>query len=101
VKIRKDDVIIVISGEDRGKTGKVLMVDPKRGRVLVEGINFVKRHTKARDAQDQGGILEREAPIHASNVMLLYDNEPTKIGYKHLADGKKARVAKRTGEVIE
>lgn len=101
MKIRKGDFVVVISGEDRGKTGKVLNVDPKKNRVLVEGVNFVKRHTKPRRAGDQGGILEREAPIEASNVMLLYDNEPTKIGYQILADGKKARVAKRTGEVIE
>ncbi|MFH1279497.1 MAG: 50S ribosomal protein L24 [Candidatus Eisenbacteria bacterium] len=101
MKIRKGDFVVVISGEDRGKTGKVLNVDPKKNRLLVEGVNFVKRHTKARQAGSQGGILEREAPIEASNVMLLYDNEPTKIGFKILADGKKARVAKRTGEVIE
>jgi large subunit ribosomal protein L24 len=101
VKIRKGDFVVVISGDDRGKTGKVLNVDPKKDRVLVEGVNFVKRHTKPRQAGDQGGILEREAPIQACKLMLLYDNEPTKIGYKILADGKKARVAKRTGEVIE
>lgn len=101
MKIRKNDFVVVVSGADRGKTGKVLNVDPKNDRVIVEGVNFIKRHTKARQAGDQGGILEREAPINVSNVMLLYDNEPTKVGYRILADGKKARVAKRTGEVIE
>lgn len=101
MKIRKNDFVVVISGADRGKTGKVLNVDPKNDRVIVEGVNFIKRHTKARQAGAQSGILEREAPINVSNVMLLYDNEPTKVGYRILADGKKARVAKRTGEVIE
>jgi len=101
MKIRKNDFVVVVSGEDKGKTGKVLNVDPKNNRVIVEGVNFIKRHTKPRGQGDQGGILEREAPIDASNVMLLYDNEPTKVGFKRLADGKKARVAKRTGEVVE
>ena len=101
MKIRKNDYVVVVAGEDKGKSGKVLMVDPKRNRVIVEGVNFIKRHTKKRSAQDQGGILEREASIDVSNVRLLYENEPTKVGYRRLADGKKARVAKRTGEVIE
>ena len=101
MKLNKNDQVVVISGEDRGKTGRVLSVDPKKNRVIVEGVNFIKRHTKSRGQGDQGGILEREAPIDVSNVMLLYDNEPTKIGFKRLADGKKARVAKRTGEVVE
>ncbi|MBN1827420.1 MAG: 50S ribosomal protein L24 [Candidatus Eisenbacteria bacterium] len=101
MKIRKNDMVVVISGDDKGKSGKVLSVDPKRYRVIVEGVNFIKRHTKPRGAGSQGGILEREAPINASNVMLLYDNGPTKVGYQKLADGKRARVAKRTGEVIE
>lgn len=101
MKIKKNDIVVVISGEDRGKTGRVLSVDPKRDKILVEGVNFVKRHTKPRGAGDQGGILEKEAQIDISNVQLLYDNEPTKVGFKRLADGKKARVAKRTGEVVE
>ena len=101
MKIRKNDTVVVISGEDKGKSGKVLSVDRKRNRVIVEGVNFIKRHTKPRSTGGQGGILEREAPIEASKVMLLYDNEPTKVGYWRLADGKRARVAKRTGEVIE
>jgi large subunit ribosomal protein L24 len=100
VRIRKNDVVIVISGDDKGKTGKVLSVDVKKKRVLVEGVNFVKRHRKARGAGEQGGILEREAPIAVSKVMLLHNNRPTKVGFKRLADGKKARVARKTGEVI-
>ncbi|MBM3319831.1 MAG: 50S ribosomal protein L24 [Candidatus Eisenbacteria bacterium] len=100
MKIKKNDIVIVISGEDKGKTGKVLSVDRKKSRLLVEGVNFVKRHRKARRPGDQSGILEREAPIHVSNVMLYYDNKPTKVGHKELADGKKVRVARKTGEVI-
>ena len=69
--------------------------------MIVEGVHFVKRHTKQKNQQEQGGILEKEAPIQVSNVMLLYDDEPTKIGYQTLADGKKVRVAKRTGDTIE
>ena len=101
MKLRKNDMVIVISGVDKGKTGKVLSVDPAREKVIVEGVHFVKRHTKQRSQGEQGGILEKEAPIAVSNVMLLYDNEPTRIGYQKLADGKKVRVAKKTGETIE
>jgi large subunit ribosomal protein L24 len=100
VKIRKNDIVVVVAGEDKGKTGKVLSVDVKKNRVIIEGVNFVKRHTKPRRAGDKGGILEREAPVNASNVMLIYNNQPTKVGHRRLADGKKARVAKKTGEVI-
>ncbi|NNE07746.1 MAG: 50S ribosomal protein L24 [Gemmatimonadetes bacterium] len=100
MKIRKNDMVIVISGADKGKTGKVLQVIPERDRVIVEGINFVKRHTKARGQGEQGGILEKEGTLHISNVQLLYNDEPTKIGYQTLADGKKVRVARRTGDTI-
>ncbi len=100
MKIKKNDMVIVISGADKGKTGKVLQVIPERTRVIVEGINFVKRHTKARGQGEQGGILEKEASLHISNVQLLYNDEPTKIGYQTLADGKKVRVARRTGDTI-
>lgn len=100
MKIKKNDMVIVISGADKGKTGKVLQVIPERTRVIVEGVNFVKRHTKARGQGEQGGILEKEASLHVSNVQLLYNDEPTKIGYQKLADGKKVRVARRTGDTI-
>lgn len=100
MKIKKNDMVIVISGADKGKTGKVLQVIPERTRVIVEGVNFVKRHTKARGQGEQGGILEKEASLHISNVQLLYNDEPTKIGYQTLADGKKVRVARRTGDTI-
>ncbi len=101
MKLRKNDTVVVLAGVDKGKTGKVLSVEIDRDRVIVEGVNFVKRHTKQRSQGEQGGILEMEAPIHVSNVMLIYQNEPTKVGYQRLADGKKVRVAKRTGETID
>lgn len=107
MKIRKNDNVMVISGNDRGKTGKVLKVFPKKFRVIVEGINLRKRHTKPRQKSPQGGIIEKEAPIHASNVMLLdpKTNEPTRLGSQIILDektGKKkrARISRSTGEMI-
>ncbi len=79
----------------------MLHVFPKENRVIVEGINFIKRHTRPTQNNPQGGIVEKEAPIHASNVMLLHNGEPTRIGHTYLEDGTKARVAKSTGEVID
>jgi large subunit ribosomal protein L24 len=101
VKIRRFDQVVVIAGEDKGVKGKVLKVFPKPERVIVEGVNFMKRHTRARTGQ-QAGIIEREAPIHVSNVMLLdpADGNPTRIGHQVLGDGKRQRVAKRSGEVV-
>jgi len=100
-RIRKNDMVKVISGNNNGKTGRVLMVYPKRERVIVEGINFIKRHTRPSQNNPQGGIVEKEASIHVSNVQLLHDNKPTKVGYKTLKDGKKVRYSKKTGEVID
>ena len=103
LKIRRDDQVVVISGKDRGKTGKVLRVDPKAERVFVEGLNIVKRHSKPRPGTtDPGGVVEKEGPIHISNVMLIdpSDNKPTKVGVTH-EDGKRYRVAKRTGKRID
>ena len=107
MKIRKNDNVMVISGNDKGKTGKVLKVFPKNFRVIVEGINLRKRHTKPSQKSPQGGIIEKEAPIHASNVMLLdpKTNEPTRIGSQIILDentGKKkrARISRSTGEMI-
>src|SRR5215213_7792653 len=83
MKIRRDDQVIVISGKDRGKTGRVLRVDPKKERVFVEGLNIVKRHQRPRPGTtDPGGVIEKEGPIHISNVMLLdpQDNQPTRVG---------------------
>ena len=108
MKIRKNDMVMVIAGNDRGKTGKVLKVFPKKYRVIVEGINLRKRHTKPNQKNPQGGILEKEAPINASNVMILdpKTNEPTRVGSRVILDektGKKkiARVAKASGEMIQ
>ncbi len=108
MKIRKNDNIVVITGNDRGKTGKVLKVFPKTSRIIIEGINLRKRHTKPNQKNPQGGILEKEAPIHVSNVMILdpTNNEPTRIGSQIILDektGKKkiARVSKATGEMIQ
>jgi len=108
MKIRKNDMVMIISGNDRGKTGKVLKVFPKKYRVIVEGINLRKRHTKPNQKNPQGGILEKEASVHASNVMILdpKSNEPTRIGSRIILDektGKKkiARVAKVSGEMIQ
>lgn len=108
MKIKKNDMIIVIAGNDKGKTGKVLKVFPATNRVIVEGINIRKKHTKPSQKNPQGGILEKEASINASNVMMLdpKTNEPTRLGAQIILDeksGKKkrARVSKATGEMIQ
>jgi large subunit ribosomal protein L24 len=103
LKIKKDDEVVVITGRDRGKRGKVLRSLPAENRLIVEGINVVKRHTKPSQADPQGGIKEKEASIHISNVALVdpKSNRPTRVGFKVLGDGRKVRVAKRSGEVID
>jgi len=103
MKIRKNDNVLVIAGKDKGKKGKVRFAYPKDERILVEGINFVKRHTKAMRQVRQAGIIEREAPIHVSDVMLLCSkcNHPTRIGFRFLEDGKKVRICRACGEVID
>jgi large subunit ribosomal protein L24 len=103
VKIRKNDTVLVIAGKDRGKKGKVRYAYPKDERVLVEGINFVKKHSRARGAARQAGIIEREAPIPVSNVMLLCNkcSHPVRVGLRFLADGKKVRFCRSCGEVID
>jgi large subunit ribosomal protein L24 len=103
MKIRRDDQVLVTSGKDRGKTGRVLRVDPKKERVFVEGLNIVKRHQRPRPGStDPGGVIEREGPIHVSNVMLLdpSDNKPTKVGVLR-EDGRRVRINRRTGERID
>jgi large subunit ribosomal protein L24 len=108
-RIRKDDVVKVISGKDKGKTGRVLRVEPKRQRVFVEGLNIQKRHQKPRTIRDVqrggevGGVIEKEGPIHASNVMPLdpKTNEPTRIGVDRDDSGRKVRVGRRSGERFE
>jgi large subunit ribosomal protein L24 len=102
LKIRKGDTVQVIAGDDRGKVGRVLAVDDVKMRVIIEKVNFVKRHTKARKAGVQSGILEREAPIHISNVM-LYDpkvQRGTRVGMRTLPDGTRERVSRASGETI-
>ena len=102
MKIRKGDQVQVIAGDDKGKVGRVLSVDEVKQRVIVEKVNFVKRHTKARRAGQQGGILEREAPIHISNV-LLWDPKSergSRVGMRVLDDGTRERIARVSGETI-
>ncbi|MDP8996615.1 MAG: 50S ribosomal protein L24 [Pseudomonadota bacterium] len=100
-KIKKGDKVIVLTGKDKGKTGDVLQVFPTDNRVLVSGVNIAKRHTKAQGATE-GGIIDKNLPIHISNVALRdpKSGKPTRVGFKTLDGGKKARVAKRSGEVI-
>ncbi len=101
--VKKDDTVIVISGKDKGKKGRVLQAYPKEGRVLVEGVNLVKKHSRPSQANPQGGIITQEAPIHSSNVMLVdpKTGNATRIGYKMLDNGTKVRIAKKSGEVID
>lgn len=103
MQIRKNDSVMVISGKERGKTGKVLRVDPKEDAVIIERINVVKRHTKPRGPQQAGGIVEKEASIPASNIMIMCDkcNAPVRIGHKVLADGNKIRVCRRCAEALD
>lgn len=100
--IKKGDTVIVIAGKDKGKTGKVVRVDAEKSRITVERIAVVKRHRKPR-GQDPGGILEKESPIHISNVMLLCPSvhKPTRVGRKRLEGGKNVRVSRVSGEVID
>jgi len=100
--VKKDDIVMVITGKDKGKKGRVLEAYPRLNRVLVEGVNMVKKHTRPSQANPQGGIITQEAPIHVSNVMLIDPKTglPTRVGYK-VVDGKKIRIAKRSGEAID
>ncbi len=102
MKIRKGDRVTVITGKDTGKTGEILRVIPAERRVIVQGVNMIKRHTRP-VAGNPGGIVEREAPIHASNVSLIdpKDDKPTRVGFRFLDDGRKVRFAKRSGEIID
>ena len=104
IRIKKDDLVEVITGRDRGKRGKVLQVLPEKGRLLVQGVNFIKRHTKPNPQRNiKGGILEREASIHVSNVMIVSpeDDKPPRIGSKLLPDGERVRISRRSGEVLD
>jgi large subunit ribosomal protein L24 len=100
--VKKGDKVIVISGKDRGKTGTILEAYPKKDRVLVEGVNMIKKHAKPSQENPQGGILNLEAPIHVSNVMPVdpKTGKPTRIGYE-VRNGKKVRIAKSSGEALD
>ena len=104
MKIKKGDKVVVIAGKDKGREGKVVKVDAKANKVIVENVNMVKKHRKPGMENQHGGIIEAEAPIDASNVMYLYKGKPTRIGYKvEVVDGKnvKTRIAKVNGEAID
>ncbi len=103
MKIKKDDTVLVISGKDKGKKGKVRFAYPKDNRVMVEGVNMIKKHAKAKKQVRQAGIIEREAPISVADVMLVCAkcNKPTRIGYRTLQDGRKSRFCRACGEVVE
>jgi large subunit ribosomal protein L24 len=108
MKIRRDDTVRIIAGKDKGRTGRVLRVDPKKDKVYVEGANIIKRHTRPRTlrdtqrAQELGGIVEKEGPIHVSNVMLvdIESNEPTRVGITR-EGGRRRRISKKTGKEID
>jgi len=100
MKLKKGDTVVVIAGKDKGSEGEVVRVLPADNKVIVNGVNRAKKHTKPNRVQQQGGIIDRDMPIDASNVMLVHKGKPTRVGYKFQADGTKVRVAKRTGEVI-
>jgi large subunit ribosomal protein L24 len=101
--VRKGDTVMVVAGKERGKKGKVLRVIPEKGRVVVERLNLIKKHQKPTQKIRQGGIIEREGSIHLSNVMLVDpgSDKPTRVGMKALSDGKKVRVARRSGEMLD
>ncbi|MEE2657052.1 MAG: 50S ribosomal protein L24 [Candidatus Latescibacterota bacterium] len=101
--VRRGDTVLIISGNEKGKRGRVLQVIPEKNRLIVEGVRMMKKHTKPTQRDPQGGIVEREAPIHASNAMVVdpKTDEPTRIGKKRLDDGRQMRVAMRSGEMID
>jgi len=108
MRIRTDDQVVLISGKDAGKTGRVIRTDPQRRRVYVEGLNLIKRHERPRSTGDMksaqaGGIVEKEGPVHVSNVMLLdpKDNKPTRVGVRRDDGGKRVRFAKSSGTAID
>ena len=103
MEIRKNDSVMVIAGKERGKTGKILRVLQEKSSVIVERLNIVKRHSKPRGPQQPGGIVEKEAAIHSSNVMIMCDkcNAPVRIGRKILADGKKIRICRSCNEALD
>ena len=100
MKIKKRDTVQVTTGNDAGKTGRVIKVYLDKDRVVVEGVNIVKKHARPTQDNPQGGIIEKESSIHISNIMLVVGGKPTRVGFKSLENGKKVKFAKSTGEVI-
>ena len=100
MKIKKGDTVQVITGNDGGKIGRVIKVFLNRDRVVIEGVNIVKKHARPTQDNPQGGIIEKEATIHISNIMMVAGGKPTRLGYKTLEDGRKVKYAKTTGEII-
>ena len=103
MRIKKDDTVKVVSGNDKGKIGKVLKVFPNENRVIVEGVNIIKRHTRPTQRNRKGGIISKEAPVHVSNVMYYEDKTGarTKLGTRTLNDGRKVRISRKSGEILE
>ena len=100
MKIKKGDTVQIISGNEAGKSGRVIKIFPAKDKIVVEGLNMAKKHARPTQDNPQGGIMEKEAAIHISNVMLIAGGKPTRIGYKTLEDGRKVKFAKATGEMI-
>jgi large subunit ribosomal protein L24 len=100
MKLKKGDTVVVIAGKDKGKEGEIAQAFPSDNQIIVTGVNTAKKHQKARAANQQGGIIDRDMPIDVSNVMLVHKGKPTRVGYGTDSAGKKVRIAKRTGEVI-
>lgn len=100
--VKKDDLVMIIAGKDKGKSGKILQVLPEKGRVTVENLNLIKRHTRPSQSNNEGGIIEKEAPIAISNVQLLCQscNKPVRTGIKALEDGSKVRFCKKCNEIV-
>ena len=100
MKLKKGDTVRVITGKDKGKQGEIARVMPSSNKVIVNGVNVAKKHQKARSQVKQAGIIDKDMPLDASNVMYVHKGKPTRIGYRVNADGTKVRIAKRNGEVI-
>ena len=100
MKLKKGDHVVVITGKDKGAEGEIMQVFPAENKVIVNGVNTAKRHSKPTRTNQQGGIIDRDMPIHASNVMLVHKGKPTRVGYRVDSNGKKQRIAKTSGEVI-
>jgi large subunit ribosomal protein L24 len=100
MKLKKGDPVIVISGKDKGTEGEIAQVLPKLGKIIVEGVNTAKKHQKPRKANQEAGIIDKDMPIDASNVMYLHKGKGTRVGYRIQADGTKVRIAKSTGDVL-